>query len=134
MFKDQEFKAVRNNILSKQLVEVNVKHIDTMKTIEGLDPKFAKHMFLRNELLESFSKNMGGGVNVLEQPMCNHCERVAAWHTGGKAHCFSCNQDTPADKVITVKKYLLEYMKGMTEEQLQMLNSLGGERKNEIIR
>lgn len=132
MFKDQEFKAARNNILGKQLIETNVKHIDTMKTIEGLDPKFAKHMFLRNELLESFSKNMGGGVNVLEQPMCGHCERVAAWNTGGKAHCFSCNKDTPASQVITVKKYLLEFMKNMSEEQLQMLNTLGGD-KHDII-
>ena len=133
MFKEQEFNNTRDNKLGKELLEVNVKHIDTMNVLDGIDPKFAKHIFLRNELLEKFSKNMGGGVNVLEQPMCGHCERVAAWHIGGKAHCFSCNRDTPASETITVKKYLLEYMKGMTEEQLQMLNKLGGD-KNDIIR
>lgn len=95
-----------------------------MKAIESTEPKFAKHMFLRNQLLENFAKYMGGGVNILDQPMCNHCERPAAWHDGGTAYCFSCNHTTK--EPITVKQYLIEYTKGIPEETLEILTMQGG--------
>lgn len=94
--------------------------------ISKVDPKYAKHMFLQNELIEKFAMNLGGGLDVLEQPVCIHCERPAAWNEGGSAYCFSCHKSTPADKAITVRKYLLEQTKCYTAEQLELLNTLGG--------
>lgn len=103
-----------------------------MKGIEGKDPKFASHMFKRNDLIEKFAKYLGGGINILDQPMCDHCEKPAAWNEGGTAHCFSCNRDTT--KPITVHEYLMNYTKGYSEyqlrqieEQLKVLEAMGGE-------
>lgn len=124
MFKEEEYKNTRKLILNKELNTIDASHADIMKTINGVDPKFAKHMFLRNKLIENFAKSLGGGVNILDQPMCNHCERPAAWNDGGTAYCFSCHSTTK--EPITVKKYLIEYTKGVSEEQLEILSMMGG--------
>ena len=97
-----------------------------MKSIEKIDPKYAKHMFLKNQLIENFAMHMGGGIDLLDQPVCPHCEKPAAWNEGGTAYCFSCNKSIPMDKVITVIEYLIEYTNAFTEEQLEVLNMLGG--------
>ena len=124
MFKDQEYRDTRKLMLDKELQTINTNHFDIMKTIEGVEPKFAKHMFLRNQLIENFAKSIGGGINVLGQPMCNHCEKVAAWNDEGTAYCFSCHSTTK--KPITVKQYLIEYTKALSEEQLELLSMMGG--------
>lgn len=97
-----------------------------MKSIESVDPKFAKHMFLKNQLIENFAMHMGGGIELLQQPMCPSCEKPAAWNEAGTAYCFSCNRSIPADKITTVAQYLIEFTKGFNEEQLEVLNMLGG--------
>ena len=123
---------MRQKQLRKQMLMPNVKHHMIMKDIEGKDPKFASHMFKRNDLIEKFAKHLGGGINILDQPMCDHCEKPAAWNEGGTAHCFSCNRDTA--KPITVHEYLMNYTKGYSEhqlrqieEQLKVLEAMGGE-------
>lgn len=130
--RDQEFRNTRNLILDNELKKVNTKNVDVMKQIEGVDPKYAKHMFLKNSLIEKFAMHIGGGIDILSQPVCMHCERPAAWNEGGTAYCFSCNKNIPADKVITVMGYLMEYTNIFTEEQLEILNKLGG-KQNGII-
>lgn len=102
-----------------------------MKTIGSVEPKFAKHMFLRNQLIEGFAKTLGGNINILDQPMCNRCEKPAAWNEGGKAYCFSCHSTT--EKPITVKKYLIEYTKNIPEEMIELLLMQGGD-TDEIIK
>lgn len=119
-----DYNAYRDALTRAKLQAESKQHLDIMKAIEGTDPKFAKHMFLQNKLIENFAKSLGGGVNILDQPMCNHCEKPAAWNEGGTAYCFSCH--TTTKNPITVKKYLIEYTKGISEEQLQMLIALGG--------
>ena len=98
-----------------------------MKAIQNKDPKYAKHMFLSNELVEKFAKHVVGGVNILEQPVCIHCEKPAAWNEGGSAYCFSCGKDTPSNKVVTVRQYLIEQLKGFDVDKLEMLSMVGGD-------
>ena len=121
----KDYNAYKDALTRAKLQTMDTRHVDIMNTIQGTDPKFAKHMFLSNQLIENFAKSLGGGVNILEQPMCNHCEKPAAWNDGGSAYCFSCH--TTTKEPITVKKYLIEYTKGIKEEQLQMLLALGGD-------
>ena len=130
---EEEFKRTRKGMLQKELSTIDIDNAKTMKSIERVEPKYAEHMFLRNELLQKFSMSMGGGIDILEQPVCTHCERPAAWDVGGSAYCFSCNKSVPAKDVITVMEYLMEYTKMFSEEQLEVLNRLGGN-NNEIIR
>lgn len=130
---EQEFKATRQGMLNKTLSTLDEDNIKIMKAIEGADPKYAKHMFLRNELLKKFSLSVGGGIDLLDQPVCTRCERPAAWNIGGSAYCFSCNTNIPPNNVITVMEYLMEHTKAFTEEQLEVLNRLGGV-DNEIIK
>jgi len=120
-------KEQEERIRQAKLKQLSQKHFDVMKVIEGKDPKFAKHMFLRNELVEKFAKHVVGGVNILEQPVCIHCEKPAAWNEGGSAYCFACNGTTPKDKAITVREYLIDQLKGFDEEKLEMLSMIGGE-------
>ena len=122
----EQFKKEKKLILDNKINTLNTKHNAIMKEIEKVNPKFAEHMFLRNELVEKFAEHMGGGIDILEQPMCSHCEKPATWDKDGKAYCFSCHKSTPADKVITVRQYLTEFLKGFTEEQLKLLNTIGG--------
>jgi hypothetical protein len=122
---EDDYKKIRQTKLHKELIQPNQKNINTMKLIEKTDPKYARHMFLRNELIEQFAMHLGGGIDILEQPVCPHCERPAAWDQEGKGYCFSCKKSIPANKIVTVRQYLLEYTKGMSEEQLELL--IGGE-------
>lgn len=120
-------------MLQKELSTIDTDNLKIMASIGKIEPKYAKHMFLRNELLQKFSMSMGGGIDLLEQPVCIHCEKPAAWNDGGSAYCFSCNKSVPAKDVITVMEYLMEYTKMFSEEQLEVFNKLGGD-GNEIIR
>lgn len=130
---EEEFKRTRKGMLQKELSAINIGNVKIMESIGKVEPKYAKHMFLRNELLQKFSMSMGGGIDLLEQPVCTHCERPAAWDVGGSAYCFSCNKSVPAKDVITVMEYLMEYTKMLSKEQLEVLNRLGGD-SNEIVR
>lgn len=113
-------------MLNKQVNSINTQHTTTMDMLNKVNPKYAKHMFLRNELIENFAKFVGGGIDILGQPVCTKCERPCAWDSEGSAYCFSCNHKVPADKVITVLDYLLEYTKTFTEKELEILNMGGG--------
>lgn len=130
---EQEFRKLKAEKLRQSITNPDNKNIGVMKSISKVDPKYAKHMFLRNELLENFAMQVGGGIDLLSQPVCTHCEKPAAWDDKGSAYCFSCNKTIPAKDVITVIDYLMEYTKMFTEEQLEVLTMLGGS-KDEIIR
>lgn len=126
-----ELERLRQAQIRRRNLMANPRHLDIMKAIDGKDPKYAKHMFLKNSIIEKFAKHVGGGVEILEQPVCIHCEKPAAWNEGGTAYCFYCHGTTPADKVVTVQQYLMDQLKGFNEEALERLALLGGE-YNEI--
>lgn len=111
-----------------ELNKDNVKTHNTLAMIEGKDPKYAKHLLLRDDLVMKFALKVGGGVELLNQPMCPRCEIPGAWNTGASGYCFRCGTSVPANKVVTVRDYLLEHTKGMKMEDLENLNMLGGVR------
>lgn len=94
--------------------------MNAIKAIEGVDPKYAKHMFLRNRLIEQFIKNSGGGLDLMTQPVCPHCEKPCSWDMDGKAYCFSCNKSIPKEKAHTVAEYLASELKAIDEETLRL--------------
>lgn len=93
-------------------------NIKLLKLIEKQNPKFANHVIQGNELMESFIKHEGGGIELLEQPVCENCEKVAAWGKDG-AFCFSCKHTTK--EPITVREYLEKALKGF---DIDLLNSM----------
>ena len=70
------FKEYRKRKLHHDLNQHDTNNIRAIKAIEGVDPKYAKHMFLGNRLLEQFIKKQGGGLDLLDQPVCPHCEKA----------------------------------------------------------
>lgn len=128
----EEFKRTRKGMLQKELSTIDTDNLKIMESIDKVEPKYAKHMFLRNELLKKFSLSVGGGIDLLDQPICTRCERPAAWNTGGSAYCFSCNTNIPPNNVITLMEYLMEHTKAFGEEELELLNKLGSELLNKL--
>lgn len=120
---EDDFNRTRKGMLSHEHKKIDVGNARVMKAIQSTDPKYAKHMFLRNQLIQNFAMRSTGGVDILDQPVCNHCERPAAWNTGGTAYCFSCG--TTTQKPITVERYLIEYTKFFSQEQLELLEKAG---------
>ncbi len=122
---EADFKNTRRGILNHEHKKIDLGNARVMQAIQTTDPKYAKHMFLRNQLIQNFAMRSTGGIEILDQPVCEHCERPAAWHTGGTAYCFSCG--TTTKQPITVEKYLMEYTKFFTKEQLELLGKAGEE-------
>ena len=120
---EDDFNRTRKGMLSQQHKRIDVGNARVMQAIQNTDPKYAKHMFLRNQLIQNFAMRATGGVEILDQPVCNHCERPAAWHIGGTAYCFSCG--TTTKEPITVARYLIEYTKFFSQEQLELLEKAG---------
>jgi hypothetical protein len=100
----------------------NKQFYDVMDTLSKNNPKLAKHFQLRNDVIMKFASHIEGGVNILTQPMCEHCEKPAAWNENGTAHCFACGKDTK--NPITVYDYFLNYTKNLSEEDLMILKLL----------
>ena len=113
-------------MLDKKLQSIDTNNHNIMKSITSVEPKYAKHMFLKNSVIENFAMHSAGGLDILEQPVCPACEKPAAWDVNSTGYCFSCNRSISADKVITVLEYLLEHTNMFSEEQLERLNLLGG--------
>lgn len=123
----EEGEKLRRLKLQADLQKDNKTNIDIMKMIEGKDPKYAKHIMAKNNIVMQFAMKLFGGVDLLEQPVCPACEIPASWHDGASGYCFTCHRTIPADKVVTVREYLLDQIKGMSEEQIELLHLLGGE-------
>jgi len=131
----EEYKQKKDNKdsqIRREILEPNARNINALKSIEGVDPKYAKHMFLSNQLMESFIMHKGGGLELLGQPVCPHCEKPCAWDISGTAYCFSCNKSIPKEKVFTVAQYLIQETKGVDVETLKLY--VKEAEKDEIIK
>lgn len=115
----------------EKLLEKNDKNRRVMNLLKKADPKFAKHVFLKNELVEKFAEHEGGGLDILSQPVCENCEKVATWDTKG-AYCFSCGHTTK--EPMKVIKYLMEVLDGIDVEILRVLQEMEGGNDENIIR
>lgn len=113
-------------MLEQSLSKIDLGNKRVMDSIGKMDPKYAKHMFLSNQIIEQFAMHSGGGLELLDQPVCTQCEKPAAWNDGGSAYCFSCHRTIPADQITTVLEYLRNEIKTFDVEKLEILNRLGG--------
>lgn len=123
----------RDNLLRHELIMPDEGNMAVFKAISNADPKYAKHLTQANELVMLFARHLGGGIELLEQPVCRSCEGVGTWDApdskgNPRGYCFGCNVHTT--NPITVSKYLLEQVKGMDDATLEMLTKAA--RKEEI--
>lgn len=80
----------------------------------NINPKFAKHTMIKNDLVRKFALERFGTIDILDQPMCTRCEKPCTWHTGGTAYHLECG--THIKKPITMLEYLREQIKFTPEE------------------
>lgn len=126
--KDEAYKEQRAAEQRHKLDIDHKRNQEILKGIGNVNPKYAKHITMRNELVMNFAMKKAGGIEILEQPVCRSCEGVALWDRKTskgeeRAYCFNCNVHTT--NPITVQRYLLEHTKMFTQEQLELLLQLG---------
>jgi hypothetical protein len=95
----------------QKLWQPHTQNITAHKLITGKNKAFGKHIFQYNDIEKKFAYNKDGGVDLLEEPVCGHCERLGSWHDQpfpGSCHCFACGKDTPY--AITMRQYLMEHL------------------------
>lgn len=129
--KEEEKK--RRIILDKELREPDKNNLRLLKTIEGINPKYAEHILNSNKLLMEFAKHMGGGIQLLDQPVCRSCESPASWDLpdskgNERGYCFNCNVHTI--NPITVREYLLQEVAKLPKEHIKALITMA-EKQNE---
>lgn len=92
-----------------------------LQQLQKNNPKYLEHILQKNEMIMAFAKSTLGGIDLLEQPMCNHCEKPGAWHTDGTCYCWSCG--TVTKNPITLYEYLAQELK-LSEEDCKIILSI----------
>ena len=118
--KEKKSRYTREDLITKDVYA----NIAKFKAIEKVNPNHAKHMLLKNEFIKKMAFDNFGSIQILDQPVCEACERPAFWHTGDTANCFVCGRITKTP--ITVREYYEKIVK-LSEEQLEILETIGGE-------
>lgn len=102
----KQYDAFRNT-----LVQANSHSLGVMKLLKEYYPAFAKKVFERNPLVEKLCLSGFFTENILDYPVCGHCETLALWNRYVKnpdgsladdgegnlipvARCWKCGQDT----------------------------------------
>lgn len=103
--------------------QVNLQTNASLNFLGNVHPKFAKHLFLRNSLVEMYAKERFGGVELLDLPMCERCEKPGAWHDNDTCNCFACGHVTPAKNTKPLRQWLAQDIKehGFSEEEMELL-------------
>lgn len=91
---------------------------DIIKELEGIDPKFAKHTMIKNDIIKLFAMERYGTIDLLEQPMCTKCEKPCTWDKGHTAYHVECG--TRIQHPITMLEYLRNELK-IPDEQLDLI-------------
>lgn len=99
----------------------HTKNIKAHELILGKNKAFGNHIFQHNDIEKKFAYAAHGGVELLEEPVCGHCERLGSWHDKplpGSCHCFACGKDTP--NAITMREYLMQHLNVSAVEMVQI--------------
>lgn len=64
---------------------------------------FVKDKFFRNKAIVDFALSVYNTLDVLDQPVCPHCEQVGLWDKGGM-YCHKCGHTT-SDSLLTMAEY-----------------------------
>lgn len=107
-----------------QIYQESVTNNRVVEQIKGVHPAFAKHMFLRNRIIESFARWQYGGIDLLDLPVCGSCEKPGAWHDSppGSCYCAACGKVTA--KTMTLRDYMAQELKEFKEEHLEELERI----------
>jgi len=123
-----DYDVSRNAQLVKEFNAPNMRNLMLMKAIEGKDPAYAKHMIDKNDILSGFAFKMGGGIDILSQPVCGRCEGVGTWGDfsttvteGIVGYCDACGHTTKDP--ITVEQYLSEYVARIDPDTMEAMRS-----------
>lgn len=111
--------------------EPNVKNIAIMNTLKKSSPKYAKHAFHIDNIVTKFVKEKFGGLEVLDLPMCNKCERPGLWHDGGTCECPRCGN---TGKAKSMRERFAEDLKefGLNDKSLQELDNILPEEQEDL--
>lgn len=118
-----EAREIESKIDARRNYEFNLpnsRNIALMEKLKGANPAYAKDALTKNELLKVFAYKLGGGIDILKQPVCGRCEMPCTWGTydykediGSKDKFATCDCGNITKNPITVEQYLLEYLKGV---------------------
>lgn len=105
---------------------INPTNEQTMKWLKNVHPNFSKHIWQRNGLVQAIAMERFGGVDVLELPVCERCERPGAWHDNDSCWCNGCGHTTKKENTKTLYRYIAEDSMpgGMDKEALELLNNM----------
>lgn len=112
------------NPKAKLLTENVFRNMEAIKLLNGIHEKYGKHAWLKNKIVLDLCIDNYGSLDVMERPVCEHCEKPAMWHVGGTGYCWACGGTTP--KPITVKQYLMNEFGRLSEKQLEALEMMSG--------
>lgn len=86
----------------------NRQNITAINAVKDKKSNFADHMLQHNNIIKSFAMAEHGGIELLDLPVCEHCERLAANYDDppGSAYCWVCGKVTKVP--ITLKEYLMQ--------------------------
>lgn len=136
--KAAEWNRQRDLKQNKEINTLDVNQLAVFNEIQKLNPKFAKHIVQGNDLLNTFIFKELGNLEILDRPMCTHCESPAAYDMDGSVYCFKCHgrsypKDYPHGKIMTLRGYMLEELmsKGLNADQLTQLNVISKGEENE---
>lgn len=109
----------------------NEKNLNTMNMLSKYSPKYAKHAFYIDNIVTKFAKEKFGGIEILELPMCNKCERPGLWHEGGTCECPKCGN---TGKAKSMRERFAEDLKefGLNVNKLQALDNILPEEQEEL--
>jgi len=129
----KENQKKRRIILDKEINKPDENNLRLLNTIKGISPKYADHILNSNKLLIEFAKHMGGGIELLDQPVCRSCESPASWDLpdskgNQRGYCFNCHVHTT--NPITVREYLLTEVAKIPKDKIKVILKMA-EKRNE---
>ena len=105
---------------------INPTNEQTMKWLKGVHPSFSKHIWERNGLVQAIAMERFGGIDILELPVCERCEKPGAWHDNDSCWCNGCGHQTKKENTKSLYRYIAEDSMpgGMDKEALDLLNNM----------
>ena len=105
---------------------LNPTNVQAVEWLKGAHPSFAEHIWQRNGLVQAIAMERFGGVDVLNLPVCERCEKPGAWHDNDSCWCFPCGHRTPKERTKTLYRYIAEDSMpgGMAQEEMELLTKM----------
>lgn len=79
--------------------DTNVKNMIAINVLGELNDKYGRHMFEKNRIVEAMARHFEGGIDLLNKPVCPHCEKPGQWHCDYKPSdknpcqdCLECQE------------------------------------------